>query len=127
MQRLHEGAFLYMQIIGTDHCNFNKYLENFSEFPKVIPGSSLMAVGKKPIALFCVYHDAGVLFLHGIFLAKNTSKVEVTKAIKLFEKFLILHAVRFSIVALSNTPIIKKILVRNKFKTEAISMMSRSV
>lgn len=118
-----------MKIFGTKDKEFINSLQCFSELPKKIPASSIMAAtDKKAVSILCIYYDAGVCFIHGLFRSKFASDIEFQKSIVLFEKFISKTlAESFPIVCYSKNDPIKKLFKRNKFKEENISMLVREL
>ena len=116
-----------MQVFHTNHQGFKGLLACFSERPKQIPVFSfIVADEKKPIALFCIYHDSGVAFLHGLFKSKFANIREMALAVKHAESYLANGLTKsFSIVVFTEKKWLSRILEKNNFASENIKMFSR--
>lgn len=117
-----------MNIFHTQDKAFNGLLTFFDELPKVIPASSvLICDDKKPILILCMYYDAEVVFIHGMYRAKDTTSKEYLKASIIAEQYIgekLLNKVSF--VAFTKVRAFKKLLLKNNFKSEEITMLVRA-
>jgi hypothetical protein len=90
-----------------------------------MPSFSLMVCDEqKPLALVCLYHDAEVIFIHGLFKAKMTKTPEFFRAVKFAEKYIGEHtAGKFSVIAFTKTRALKKVFTKNNFNTEETTLL----
>lgn len=116
-----------MKIINTGDKNFNDSLSDFLEIPKIIPASSLLVKNnEKSILLVCVYHDSGLLFIHGLFKSKLCTNKDFLRAVKLVGDY-INGATngKYSIVTFTTHRVYKKVFEGFNFKKQEISLLSR--
>lgn len=118
-----------MKIYGTGSKEFQKSLQCFNEVPEKIPASSIMVCSEtKAISLICIYYDAGMIFIHGLFKSKFCTDYEFKKSIIVLENFIKNSLVgKIPVICYSNTHSLKKLFIRNKFNEETISMLVREV
>lgn len=118
-----------MQIFHTDNPAFKKLIMFFAEMPRIIPTFTVMVLDdKKPLALVCLYHDAGIIFIHGLFKAKNASTREFFKAVKFAEKYINENTEgKFSVIAFTQKRALKNVFLKNNFKVEETTLLFRGV
>ena len=82
----------------------------------------------KPIMLLCLYFDADVFFIHGLFKSRTSTIREFLKAIRVAEKFMGENVFgKFPVISFTTKNTIKKFLLKNKFKREEITMLVRGI
>lgn len=115
-----------MQVFHTIHPAFKKLLVCFEELPKLIPAFSVIICDeKKPIVLVCAYHDAGIVFLHGLYRSKFSAVRDTAKAIRFAEKYLYESLKdNYSILCFTEKSWLKKMLEKKNFKGENITLYS---
>ena len=118
-----------MKVYGTGSEVFKNSIRYFDEIPKQIPASSIMvATDKKVISIMCIYYDAGIAFIHGLFKSDFATEFEFRRSIIVLEKFIRDSlAGKIPVICFSNTEPLKKLFVRNKFNEEKISMLVREI
>jgi hypothetical protein len=118
-----------MQVFHTNHPAFKNLLACFQEFPKVIPAYSVMVCDEnKPISLVCIYYDANVFFIHGLYKSRDSSAREFLKSVKFVEKYLTENvSPKISVVTLTNKRALKNIFIKNNFKSEEITLLFRGI
>lgn len=116
-----------MQVFHTNHQAFKGLLACFPAVPKLIPAFSIIVTDeKKPIALLCIYKDANVAFLHGLFKSKFATPRELGQAVKFAEKYLMESLAKsYTVVVFTEKKWLKRVLEKNNFKGEEIQLYSR--
>lgn len=115
-----------MKILSTSANAFLSLLDCFDEKPKLIPVSSIMVLDDtKPISLVLIYHDAGMIFIHGLFKARSVTNREFFKSIKVIEAYIKNNLPQdFGVVTFTKLNCLKNIFKKVNAKSETVNMIT---
>lgn len=98
---------------------FKEGLKEFETYPVKIPTNSFMIFDDdKPLSLLCIYYEAEVAFVHGLYRPKNCSLREFSKSFDLIEKTLADASKNVSLIFFTNLKSLQRRLLKHGLKQE---------
>lgn len=108
-----------MKLEPSESEKFRNALKEFETRPMEIPFNSFMIFdGEKPLALLCIYFEAGVAFVHGLHRPKNCSIREFAKSFDLIEKTLVDASKKVSLIFFTSLKSLQRKLKKHEMTEE---------